>query len=162
MEPYNEYNNYTNKGESDPKNNKTNNREPKDFITKGGITPHPLDKMFSNEKGYEIEIKEDNNDLYFDVVDEQTNKRYLSKINLPEGVTITDLFDSLEKNFYQIIKEENDIEIIMDFNKEGSPTQGNFILPETTPTPGQEMLKDEKSIFSNLYQDKYFRCLFYF
>ena len=81
MEPINEFNNYT-KGESDSKNKKKSNREPKDFITKGGITPQPLDKMFSNEEGYEIEIKEDKNDLYFDVVDEQSNKRYLSKIRI--------------------------------------------------------------------------------
>ena len=137
--------------------NSSINPNSKNIITKGGITPYPLDKMFSNEEGYEIEIKEENNELLFDVVEEETNKRYVSKINLPEGITLSDLFDSLEKHFYQIINKENNIEIVMLFNKDGSSIQKSFTLSETNPTPGQEILKDEKSIFSSLYQDKYIK-----
>ena len=135
--------------------NSSKNFGSKNIVTKGGITPNPLDKMFSNDEGYEIEIKEENNELFFDVVEEETNKRFVSKIHLPEGITISDLFDSLEKHFYQIINEEDNIEIAMIFNKDGSPMQENYMLKETSPTPGQEILKDENSIFSNLYQDKY-------
>ena len=140
------------KGAVTPESNKNISNSSKIFgskniVTKGGITPNPLDKMFSNDEGYEIEIKEENNELFFDVVEEETNKRFVSKINLPEGITISDLFDSLEKHFYQIINEEDNIEIAMIFNKDGSPMQENYMLKETSPTPGQEILKDENSIF---------------
>jgi hypothetical protein len=127
---------------------------PKDLITKGGPTPNKLDKLFSSEEGYEIEIREENNDLYFDVIDEE-NKRYLSKIYLPTNVTNKDLIYSLEKKLYRVKKDFQTFEIILTFHVDGKSFEESYILIETTPTPGQEILKNEDSVFSNLYQKQF-------
>jgi len=121
---------------------------------KGEVTPNSLDRIFTND-GYEIEIREENNELYLDVIEEEKNKRYISKINLPPEVTLSDLIDSFEKQFYQIIKEGESFEIVIIFNKEGKTIQESYFLEETTPTLGQQILKDENQIYSKLYQTKF-------
>ena len=40
---------------------------------KGEVTPNSLDRIFTND-GYEIEIREENNELYLDVIEDMYQK----------------------------------------------------------------------------------------
>ena len=112
----------------------------------------PLDALYSSN-GFDVEIREENKEYYFDVVHLQSNKRYYSKINLPPNVTLSNLNDSFEKNFFQIFEIGNNIEIVLIFNVNGNQQQQSFILNETKPTSGQEILTNQKEVFSDLYQN---------
>ena len=112
----------------------------------------PLDTLYSSN-GFDIEIREENNEIYFDVVHVQSNKRYYSKINLPSNVTLSNLIDTFEKNIFQIFQIDEQIEIALIFNVNGNQQQESFILNETNPTSGQEILTHKKEVFSNLYQN---------
>ena len=112
----------------------------------------PLDALYSSN-GFDVEIREENNEYYFDVVHLQSNKRYYSKINLPPNVTISNLIDSFEKNIFQIFEIDNNIEIVLIFNVNGNRQQESFILNETKSTSGQEILTNQKEVFNDLYQN---------
>ena len=115
-------------------------------------TPYPLDTLFSSN-GFDVEIRQENNEYYFDVIHLESDKRYYSKINLPSNVTLSNLIESFENQFYQIFQIDDKIEIALIFSVNGSQQQENFVLSETTPTSGQEILKNHKTCFSNLYQN---------
>ena len=112
----------------------------------------PLDALYSSN-GFDVEIREENKEYYFDVVHLQSNKRYYSKINLPPNVTLSNLIDSFEKNIFQIFEIDNNIEIALIFNVNGNQQQESFILNETKPTSGQEILTNQTEVFSDLYQN---------
>jgi hypothetical protein len=110
--------------------------------------------MYSSN-GFDIEIKEENNEICFDVIHNESNQRYFTKFKLPSNVTIYDLIDSFDKKFFQIFQIGDKIEIALSFNMNGFQEQKEFILEKANPIPSQKILNEEESSFSNLYNNSH-------
>ncbi|MCQ2820667.1 MAG: hypothetical protein MJ252_25660 [archaeon] len=102
---------------------------------------------FYNYSNIEVEIREQDFELFFDAIDKNTGKRYLCKITIPPGFELSDLIACFDMNLYKIVNQTDDkLQLEMTYANESKKVTSTYILNKfDTPTPGQLFEKDPEA-----------------